>query len=541
MSLEIYNNTLLKLIVRRGTNVDRQRVLLDEGELGYTTDTKKLYVGDGSTYGGVLVGGNAFKGVVGGITTVTGAVSGDLAFDNNTNTLYTFNGGDPSVIGNWTKIGGVYTAANNTITVANNQIAVGTISGNNISTGAVGNSLKISNNQISLNETEIKTNKITGYSDTLQLPSILKIGDIQYTMPTYVGSSLYLKTDIDGTLKWAAADYSTNLFVSSTASQVPVGSIMPYVSSNAAPYGWLLCNGGSVSTTTYADLFGVVGYSFGGAGASFNLPNFINKTLYGVSTSPAASTVVRVASGATTSLSATGTLYIIKAIADRIASVSMTVNSPLTAQINNVYTVGSFNPLSGDIKIGLPIITTPQQNYGSLNIDAYGRVTTVDTLTSTITKPGAVQTVNTTPIVNPTAKTSFLQTPVNILALSNNQTGTYTICCFPYITTSAGVNTTFSIPSNAKAVILDSYVSLDSVGEESVITAAPNPAYLNGTNFGVGTTEYIVNKIATRSGSSSTQVTVPLSATNGNYAFGLRCKTSTLNQTSYVRVVGYTV
>jgi len=53
--IEIFENTLLKLLVRRGANVDRQNIILSEGELGYTTDTKRLYVGDGQTLGGNLV------------------------------------------------------------------------------------------------------------------------------------------------------------------------------------------------------------------------------------------------------------------------------------------------------------------------------------------------------------------------------------------------------------------------------------------------------------------------------------------------------
>jgi microcystin-dependent protein len=38
--------------------------------------------------------------------------------------------------------------------------------------------------------------------------------------------------------------------------------------------GWLLLNGASLSTTTYAGLFAKYGYSFGGSGASFSLPDF---------------------------------------------------------------------------------------------------------------------------------------------------------------------------------------------------------------------------------------------------------------------------
>ena len=46
-----------KIQLRRGTNAEREAVILDSGEPGWTTDTKDLYVGDGETLGGNLVTG----------------------------------------------------------------------------------------------------------------------------------------------------------------------------------------------------------------------------------------------------------------------------------------------------------------------------------------------------------------------------------------------------------------------------------------------------------------------------------------------------
>jgi microcystin-dependent protein len=50
----------------------------------------------------------------------------------------------------------------------------------------------------------------------------------------------------------------------------------------SAPTGYLFCNGASVSTTTYASLFAVIGYTYGGSGASFLLPNFAGRMPIGV-------------------------------------------------------------------------------------------------------------------------------------------------------------------------------------------------------------------------------------------------------------------
>lgn len=56
---------------------------------------------------------------------------------------------------------------------------------------------------------------------------------------------------------------------------------------NAAPDGFLPCNGAAVSRTTYAALFNVIGTIWGAGDGSttFNIPNFINKFVKGSSTS----------------------------------------------------------------------------------------------------------------------------------------------------------------------------------------------------------------------------------------------------------------
>jgi len=47
------NVSIVKLKVRRGTDAQRQLITLDVGELGFTTDTNRLFVGDGATVGGI--------------------------------------------------------------------------------------------------------------------------------------------------------------------------------------------------------------------------------------------------------------------------------------------------------------------------------------------------------------------------------------------------------------------------------------------------------------------------------------------------------
>lgn len=54
---------------------------------------------------------------------------------------------------------------------------------------------------------------------------------------------------------------------------VPSGAIMPFAALLSSPQGWLLCDGTGYSTTTYAALYTAIGYSYGGSGATFQVPD----------------------------------------------------------------------------------------------------------------------------------------------------------------------------------------------------------------------------------------------------------------------------
>lgn len=60
---------------------------------------------------------------------------------------------------------------------------------------------------------------------------------------------------------------------SSGNSLLPLPGTVMFFASSTSPSGWIKCNGASLSTTTYSNLFSAIGYSFGGSGASFNVPD----------------------------------------------------------------------------------------------------------------------------------------------------------------------------------------------------------------------------------------------------------------------------
>lgn len=101
--MEILQDTLIQLIARQGSDSERKTIRFSSGEFGYTIDTKRLYMGDGVTYGGNLVG-NLFRGFSVNLTTLSPATTGDLAVSTTNNTLYTVISGDGTNINHWKPI-----------------------------------------------------------------------------------------------------------------------------------------------------------------------------------------------------------------------------------------------------------------------------------------------------------------------------------------------------------------------------------------------------------------------------------------------------
>jgi len=80
MAIEITQDTVVKILIRRGTDAERQLATLTEGELGYCIDTQRVFVGDGVTPGGIVVG-NKFLGSINNKTSFNSiAQLGDLIY-----------------------------------------------------------------------------------------------------------------------------------------------------------------------------------------------------------------------------------------------------------------------------------------------------------------------------------------------------------------------------------------------------------------------------------------------------------------------------
>lgn len=78
------------------------------------------------------------------------------------------------------------------------------------------------------------------------------------------------------------------------------GTILPTVATSA-PTGWLFCDGSAVSRTTYANLYDLVGTTFGSGNGSttFNLPDLRGRSIIGVGTGSGLSARTRGQTGGT--------------------------------------------------------------------------------------------------------------------------------------------------------------------------------------------------------------------------------------------------
>jgi hypothetical protein len=185
-SVEIFQNTLLKLIVRNGPNSDRLSVVLSLGELGYTTDTKRLYVGDGVTAGGKLVG-NVFSGEATNVTLLSPASIGDLAFDTDNNNLYRLKENDGSTLSDWQLIAGTYSAGDSTIAISSdNRITVGLLSSANfdLSTAAIPIYIDPSTKKISLSANVLADSIRPRNATALTLYQSLSVNGLNYNWPS---------------------------------------------------------------------------------------------------------------------------------------------------------------------------------------------------------------------------------------------------------------------------------------------------------------------------------------------------------------------
>lgn len=158
---------------------------------------------------------------------------------------------------------------------------------------------------------------------------------------------------------------------------MPTGTIQMWPTATA-PSGFLLCNGASVSTSTYANLFSVIGYTFGGSGSAFLLPNYLDRMPIGVNsiavaigaTGGSSSTTLSVDNLPSHSHSASSTSSSSSSVSDpgHSHSVNSAYNGPSSSTAStysSASTATSFNTNTATTGISVSTTTTTNTTIGN--------------------------------------------------------------------------------------------------------------------------------------------------------------------------------
>ena len=248
---------------RRGTALQNQQFRGAAGEISIDMDTYQLRVHDGVTYGGHVVSGGQTAG---------GSVTSINASGGSTGLVFT--GGPIASNGTLTLSGTLAVASGGTGTINPVQTASAPLA----ITGS------FPNTNVSLTGTVSVANGGTGVATVPGQNQVLLGDGTQYNLTTIrAGTGVNFDQTNPGVLtinSSGGGGSGTNV----TLADLPPGTVQ-WFAMQAAPAGWLECDGRLlskvVSSGVYAALWQAIGYTYGGSGDNFNLPDLRGQFLRG--------------------------------------------------------------------------------------------------------------------------------------------------------------------------------------------------------------------------------------------------------------------
>jgi len=217
-----------------------------------------------------------------------GANDGTLTIQKNGNTVGTFSANQAT---DETINISVPDVNNGTLTIQQNGTTVDSFSANSSSDKTVNISVPTKTSDLN-NDSGFITG--VSWNDVADKPSFATVAtsgnytDLsdKPTIPTVNNATLTIQQN-GADIGTFSANQETNETINIVVpNALPTGSYIQFAGSQA-PDGFLVCNGGEISRTTYSKLFAVIGTTYGSGNGSttFNLPNLIDRFLQGSTTS----------------------------------------------------------------------------------------------------------------------------------------------------------------------------------------------------------------------------------------------------------------
>lgn len=178
-----------------------------------------------------------------------------------------------NLIGEWSVQGDMLPQADSTYNLGSNgsswkSITVGDVIASTVETGGL-------------------TAQITKLTDSVTSVAITQFdndGTLNANMPSRVPTQYAVKTYVDFQIAQLQAEINALSSALNAAinnfTAIPAGTIMHHGGATA-PAGFLICDGSTVATTSYPDLFTAIGYTYGGGGNQFVLPNLLGEFIRG--------------------------------------------------------------------------------------------------------------------------------------------------------------------------------------------------------------------------------------------------------------------
>ena len=296
---------IIQLKIRRGTDAQRKLVTLAEGEMGYCIDTKRTFIGDGTTLGGTPLTNKILT--TGTSPTTTPSEVGDITVYQSR--LLQLTSADYTNINNWSYIGPA--TDNTTVGLSSNgsdyklnliQTGIQLLSGLEYSNtlGLSGIKVKVDNSTIEINSTSntlnVKDSAVTTAKIADSAVTTAKIEDSAVTTAKIADSAVTIA-------KISNAIWGDSLSASGTVLNVLYDSqTLAQSANNGKYYTTLLDQSGVNLNSTNAALtsFPFVGYTVNKWGIVTSNKNYLS----GFSSTKPASAYISTATNSTSALSA---------------------------------------------------------------------------------------------------------------------------------------------------------------------------------------------------------------------------------------------